>query len=404
MRILLIDVNYGVGSTGKIVKDLKVELEKQGHEVLACYGRGKKVKEKNVIKFGYDLETIFHAFLSRIIGIMGYFSYFSTKKLLKEIDKFNPDIVHIHETHSYFVNHLNLIEYLKKKKIKTVWTFHCEYMYTGNCGHAYECNKWKKECKKCQYIRNYPKSLFFDFTNKMFNDKKSIFKDFNNLTIVTPSQWLADRVKESFLSKKNIKIIHNGINTEIFRYRENKHLRIKHNIGNKKVILGVAPDIMSESKGGKWIVQLAREVNQKEFIFILIGVKNLKVNFPSNIICLPIIKDQVQLAEYYSLADLFLICSKKENYPTTCLEAQACKTFLLGFDNGGTKETSIYKENIFCNQNYDDLYMSFEKMINLGYKPSLETEEIEKLSKKRMLLEYMELYENINGKISKNNL
>ena len=102
MRILFIDVNYGVGSTGKIVKDLKVELEKQGHEVLACYGRGKKVKEKNVIKFGYDLETIFHAFLSRIIGIMGYFSYFSTKKLLKEIDKFNADIVNIHENHKNY--------------------------------------------------------------------------------------------------------------------------------------------------------------------------------------------------------------------------------------------------------------------------------------------------------------
>ena len=130
MKILLIDVNYKSGSTGKIVYDLKQELEKEGHKVLVCYGRGKKIEEKSVIKFAYNIETLIHAFLSRLIGLMGYFSYFSTRRLIKEIEKFKPDVVHIHETHSYFVNHLALIEYLKKKNIKTVWTFHCEYMYT----------------------------------------------------------------------------------------------------------------------------------------------------------------------------------------------------------------------------------------------------------------------------------
>lgn len=348
MKILLLDVNYKKGSTGKIVYDLKNELEKKGEEVLACYGRGEKVKEENVIKFAYDIETYFHAFLSRVTGLMGYFSFFSTRKLLKIIKEFNPDIIHIHETHSYFLNHIRLINELKKRKIKTVWTFHCEYMYTGNCGHAYECEKWQKNCGECPSIKEYPKSLFFDFTKKMFLDKQKAFENFENLTIVTPSKWLASRVKQSFLKNKKIEIIHNGIDIEVFKPRLFAHLKKRHNIKNgKKIILGVAPDIMSERKGGEWIVQLADKLKNEDYIFILIGVTDLNRKFPENIIALGRTENQIELAEYYSMADLFVICSLKENYPTTCLEAQACGTEVVGFDVGGTKETVHYPNNNF---------------------------------------------------------
>ncbi|ASG29170.1 glycosyltransferase [Fusobacterium polymorphum] len=386
MKILLIDVNYKSGSTGKIVYDLKQELEKEGHEVLACYGRGKKIKEKNVIKFAYDTETLIHAFLSRLIGLMGYFSYFSTKRLIKEIERFKPDVVHIHETHSYFINYLSLINYLKKKNIKTVWTFHCEYMYTGNCGHAYDCNKWKNICSNCPDIKRYPKSLFFDFTQKMFLDKKRAFERFNNLVIVTPSKWLKDRVKESFLKNKRIEIIHNGVNTDIFKPRECNHLKIKHNIRNKRVILGVAPDIMSSEKGGKWIVKLAEECLDLDYIFILIGVKDLNEKFPNNVIALGRTENQIELAEYYSLADIFLICSKKETFSMTCAEAISCGTPVLGFKSGAPE--TIFLDSIFVD--YGDIKSLKEKIINSKLDKDITRNSL--YSTKKMYYEYYNLY------------
>lgn len=390
MKILLLDVNYKKGSTGKIVYDLKNELEKKGEEVLVCYGRGEKVKEENVIKFAYDIETYFHAFLSRITGLMGYFSFFSTRKLLKIIKEFNPEIIHIHETHSYFLNHIKLIKEIKKRQIKTIWTFHCEYMYTGNCGYAYECEKWKESCGKCPNIGEYPKSLFFDFTQKMFLDKKKVFENFENLTIVTPSQWLADRVKQSFLKNKKIEIIHNGIDIEIFKPRSFKHLKERHNIkDNKKIILGVAPDIMSERKGGRWILGLANELKKEDYIFILIGVTNLKEKFPKNVIALGRTENQIELAEYYSMADLFVICSLKENYPTTCLEAQACGTEVVGFDVGGTKETVCYPNNNFVE--YGEI-VKLKKIILEKKRKSKKIICNKFLIKHEMIIKYIKLY------------
>ena len=386
MKVLLIDVNYKSGSTGKIVYDLKQELEKEGHEVLVCYGRGKKIKEKGVIRFAYDIETLTHAFLSRLMGLMGYFSYFSTKRLIKEIEKFKPDIVHIHETHSYFINYLSLISYLKEKNIKTVWTFHCEYMYTGNCGHAYDCEKWKKVCKNCPNIKRYPKSLFFDFTHKMFLDKKKAFEDFNNLIIVTPSQWLKDRVKMSFLKNKRIEVIHNGINTEIFRPRDFTHLKIKHNIGNKKVILGVAPNIMSNEKGGKWIVKLAEGCLDLNYIFILIGVENINEKFPSNVITLGRTENQIELAEYYSLADIFIICSEKETFSMTCAEAISCGIPVIGFKSGAPE--TIFTDSIFVN--YGDIESLKEKIIKNKFNKNNKNNH--KYSNTRMCQEYCNLY------------
>jgi glycosyltransferase involved in cell wall biosynthesis len=337
---LLIDVNCKHSSTGKIVYGLYSSLKNLGHNAAICYGRGSLIKERNVYKFGIDTETFFHAFMTRITGLTGCFSPLSTLRLLNCIKKFNPDVVHIHELHAYFVNIAPLIKYLKKNNIKTVWTFHCEFMYTGKCGHAYDCEKWKTECRKCPQLKEYPSSLLFDFTKRMFKWKKRLFEGFTNLTIVTPSNWLAERVKQSFLKDKDVRVVHNGIDTKVFYPRGTTKLREMHNITNEKVVLAVAPDIMSERKGGRWVLKLAEKFKGEKIKFILIGVKDIQENFDHNVIALPRIANQKVLAEYYSMADLFAICSKKENFPTTCIEALCCGTPVVGFDEGGTGETA----------------------------------------------------------------
>lgn len=342
MKVLLVDVNCKNSSTGKIVYDLYTGLNKSGIEAAICYGRGPLIKEKNIFKFGIDLETYFHALMTRITGLTGFFSFFSTHRLIKFMKKFDPDVVHLHELHAYFVNYGTVIKYLKKNNIKTVWTFHCEFMYTGKCGHAYECNKWQTECNQCPQLRNYPKSLFFDFTKIMYLHKKRLFANFDNLIIVTPSKWLSSRVKKSFLKEKQIKIINNGIDTDnIFYPRNVESLKKYYNLINEKIILAIAPDIMSDTKGGKYILELAKHFSNKNVKFIMIGMNNkdLSLKLPDNFIKIGLINDQNELAKYYSMSDVFVICSKKENYPTVCLESISCGTYVCGFNVGGIKET-----------------------------------------------------------------
>ena len=396
MKILLIDINCKNSSTGKIVYDLYKEINnKKGYEAAICYGRGPLIKESKIYKFSTDLETKIHAFFTRITGLMGYFSPFATRKLIKFIDEYNPDVIHIHELHSYFVNIIPLVNFIKKRKIKTVWTFHCEFMYTGKCGYSYECEKWKNECKTCPQIKEYPKSLFFDFTKKMFNDKKNIMRDFNTLTIVTPSKWLEKRVENSFLKEKQILTIHNGIDTEIFHLKNSEELKIKYNLKDEKVILAVAPNILSERKGGRWILKLAKEYKDKDVKFILIGIENLNEKFDENIIPVGLLSDQNELAKYYSMADLFLICSKRENFPTTCLEATCCGVPIIGFDEGGTKETGLEEKSSFIQ--YGDITKLKEEVDKFLFAKQFNHEEIsregiKKYSKKEMLNKYLKLY------------
>ncbi|MHC1682799.1 MAG: glycosyltransferase [Clostridiaceae bacterium] len=348
MRILFIDVNCKQNSTGKIVYDLYNGCNSKGNSAAICYGRGAIVDEPNILKFSSNIEIYFHAFLTRITGFTGCYSYFATRKLLKFIKLFNPDVVHIHELHAYFINIKPLINYLKKNNIKTVWTFHCEFMYTGKCGHAYECKKWKCGCGKCPDINRYPSSLLFDFTKKMHNDKKRLFKDFDNLTIITPSQWLADRVNQSFLKNKKTKVIHNGMDTvNVFKPRACEYLKAKHSITNEKIVLAVAPGLLSEEKGGRYILKIAERMKNENLKFILIGVDEKDKNFGSNVITLGRTEDQIQLAQYYSLADITVLPSKKETFSLVCAESLACGTPVVGFDSGAPKEIAPQGFGVF---------------------------------------------------------
>lgn len=346
VKVLLIDVNCKNSSTGKIVYDLYSYLNEKGDEAAVCYGRGERIIEKNIYKFGLDWETYLHALLTRITGFTGCFSFFSTRRLLKYIKEYNPDVVHIHELHAYFVNIKPLIQYLKKNHIKTVMTLHCEFAYTGKCGHSVECIKWQTECKHCPHLRDYVSSLFFDHTQYMFNVKKKLFEDFTELSIVAPSHWLADRAKQSILKLHSIDVIHNGVDTSIFYPRDAEKLRKELGIReDEKVILALAPHLMSNAKGGEYVLMIAKTFENENYKFILVGVDGEKTIAAPNVIVKGPIKDKDIIAEYYSLADVFVICSQRENYPTTCLEAQACGTPVYGFDTGGVSETILSADN-----------------------------------------------------------
>ena len=342
MRLLLIDVNCKSGSTGKIAYDLYTAVRADGDEAAICYGRGPLVKGENIYRFSPQWEVYVHALMTRITGLTGCFSPIATHNLLKFIKQYKPDVVHIHELHAYFVNLKPLLTYLKENHIKTIWTFHCEFMYTGKCGVSLDCDRWKTGCGHCPYLREYVATQWLDFTHHMWKQKKNMFENWKELTIITPSQWLADRVKQSFLSEIPVQVIHNSVNTDVFHPRPFEHLKKRHNLTDEKVVLAVAPDIMYERKGGPMVLKIAEQMQNEKIKFILIGFTPEQVEtmtFPRNVIPIARTSNQVELAEYYSMADLFVICSMMENFPTTCLEAAACGTPICGFDVGGVKET-----------------------------------------------------------------
>ena len=393
MRVLLIDVNCKSSSTGQIVYNLYSYVNSHGDEAAVCYGRGEEIAERNIFKFGLDWETYLHAFLTRLTGYTGCFSFFSTRRLIKYIEEFKPDVVHIHELHAYFVNIKQLLEFLSEKNIRIVHTLHCEFSYTGKCGHSAECDKWKTECGSCPHLNEYPSTLFFDHTNHMFRVKRKCFSKLPNPTYVVPSKWLYGRIKESFMGANDIRLVHNSIDTTLFNNKEDNGFKKNHGIPeNKKIVLAVAPDLLSENKGGKYVLSLASIM--KDVFFILIGGKE-EQSIRDNVASLGIIYDKELLSRYYSVADVFLICSKNENFPTTCIEAICCKTPVVGFDAGGAKEVATGKLGKFVQYgDLEELEKAVREMISADLKV-YENEFAEKLkyySSDRMCAEYYSIY------------
>ena len=404
MKVLIIDVNCKHSSTGRIVYDLYTHLKENSHEVRVCYGRGPLIKEPDIYKFSSNIEVYFHALMTRITGLTGIYSPFATRRLIKLIEEFQPNVVHIHELHAYFVNISPLLKYLKINNIKTVWTFHCEFMYTGKCGHAYECEKWKSECGQCPQVKEYPKSFFFDFTRAMHRDKIRLFRDFNNLIIVTPSEWLANRVKQSFLKNKDIRVIHNGIDTQnVFYPRQYEDIKQKYNIKDERIVLAVASNLMSENKGGQWVLELARRFKNENIKFFLIGVDDIDIVIRENVIMLGRTKDQQELAKYYSLADVTILPSKKETFSLVCAESLACGTPVIGFEAGAPSEIAPSGHGVFIPYgNIDEMKKKIESIFNGSNVLDSREEHVEfsrsNYSNANMTESYMKLYTDISYK------
>lgn len=397
MRILLIDVNFQSGSTGKIAACLYDMGVAEGHEMAACYGRGPVVEGRNILKFGLDWETYLHAGLTRLTGLTGCWSFFSTHRLLRFMDAFRPDVIHLHEPHAYFVNLGPLFRYIRDRNIPLVYTFHCEFAYTGKCGHAYECERWKSGCGCCPRLRDYPKTLFLDFTAQMFRQKRELLTNLSRLVITAPSQWLADRAKQSFLSGRDIRVVRNGVDTEnIFHPRDPAFLRERHSLTDEKVILAVAPYLMEKQKGGRWVLKLAEAMVGENIRFILIGVDDLSEVFPPNVTALGRTENQEELAAYYSLADCFVICSEKENFPTTCLEAFCCGAPVAGFRAGGTAETVPPPYGRFCEYgNVEQLADLVKKQLAGGRTAEISEKGRALYSSRRMYKDYQKIYQEI---------
>lgn len=340
MKTVLIN-SCNFGSTGNIMLEIAETAENGGYTATVCYPQSRdnsrKQKEKDLI-IGTRFSRNIHLMLAEITGLNGCFSYFSTMKLLKKLDKLKPDIIHLHNLHNCYINLSLLFKYIKKHNIKTVWTLHDCWAFTGHCPHfdMIGCDKWKTGCYSCPQYKEYPKSLF-DNSKIMYRLKRKWFSGVKNMTIVTPSEWLASLVKESYLKDYPVKVINNGIDLNVFKPTESD-FRKKYALENKYIVLGVAFG-WGRRKGLDVFVELARRLDKEKYKVVLVGTDdNVDKLLPENIISIHRTQNQTELAEIYTAADVFANPTREENYPTVNMESVACGTPVVTFNTGGSPE------------------------------------------------------------------
>lgn len=339
MRVLQINSVCGVGSTGRIATDLYKVLEEQGHECLIAYGRGTAPKGINSYKIGINLDNYLHVARTRLLDQHGYGSKKPTIELVKKIKEYNPDVIHLHNLHGYYLNLEVLFNYLEESNKPVVWTLHDCWTFTGHCAHFdyIGCAKWKSECSNCPQKKSYPSSYLLDNSNKNFILKKEYFTKLKDLTIVTPSQWLANIVKESFLNKYPIQVINNGIDLNVFKPTISE-FRKKYKLEEKKIILGVA-SVWTERKGLSTFVELSRRLNESYYQIILVGLnEKQKLQLPKNIIKISKTNNLTELAELYTAADVFVNPTLEEVMGLVNIEAIACGTPVFTYKSGGSPE------------------------------------------------------------------
>lgn len=342
MRILQINSHYDKGGAARIVACIHRQLLKDGVDSYVAFGRGKQPEEANVYRFNKTPEIYFSALFSRISGLNGWSNRRATKRLIAYIEKVKPDVLHLHALHGYYLNFPLLFNYINEKKIPCVWTFHDCHAFVGNCGFFFECDRWQQGCGDCPHIRNYPQSLFFDFTKYMWKRKKALFTEGGRKIIVSPSDWLTEAAKTSFLGQYPCVTVRNGIDVwKTFYPRDKASCRAKYGYRqDEKLVLGIAVGYSDPRKGAKYIIQTAKDLGDEAKI-ILIGWEeqnNSMLEGATNVVPMPATESVDMLAEYYSMADIFVIPSLAENYATTVLEAMACGTPVVGFDAGGIPE------------------------------------------------------------------
>lgn len=399
MKVMQINCVYKSGSTGKIVFDIHTALKEKGIESVVCYGRGKKTCDEKVYKTCGELEGKFNNLISRITGFSYGGCFFATNRLLNIIKKEKPDVVHLHCINGFFVNIYRLVTFLKKNNIPTVLTHHAEFFYTANCGHAFECENWKSGCGSCPSAKTAINSYFFDFTRLNFRRMKKAFDGFDKLISVAVSPWVQSRVDMSpiFTDKNNTTVI-NGMECSIFRPSGNIN-ELKKELGiqpNKKVIIHVTASFESEIKGSKYIRQLAEKLGD-DVVVLVVGNKETPTDLPKNIIALGRVENQKKLAEYYGMADLSLIASKRETFSMPVAESLCCGTPVVGFKAGGPESIAIPEFSEFVE------YGNTEKLCEVARglldsdidRENIAQKAAEKYSKEAMTEGYIKLYDEV---------
>lgn len=389
------------GSTGNIMLQIAQAAREDGYHAVTCCPQSRSNRRKqmeNQIFIGNRFSRNIHIFLGRQTGFHGCFSILSTFFFIRKLEKEQPDIIHLHNLHSDYINLPILFRYIKKHNVKVVWTLHDCWAFTGQCPYftIAKCDKWITGCHDCPSYQEYPASRV-DRTKTMWELKKKWFTGVKNMTIVTPSQWMADLVKQSFLQEYSVRVIHNGIDLSVFKPMPSD-FRQRHKIPEDKfLLLGVAFG-WGKRKGLDVFVELSKRLDSEKYQIVLVGTDDMvDKQLPENVISIHRTQNQTEMAEIYTAADLFVNPTREENYPTVNMEAIACGTPVLTFRTGGSPE--IVDECTGVVVDCDDVDAMEREILFISQERPFAaeacTERAKQFSKEKRFTEYLELYQTL---------
>lgn len=393
MKILQINSVCGFGSTGRIAVQIQKTVEQNGGEGIIAFGRGDAPDGVNSYKINSDIDVKIHGALSRITDRQGFYSKGATHRLVNFIKEYNPDVIHLHNIHGYYLNAKILFDFLAEYGKPVVWTLHDCWAFTGHCSYfSYEgCDKWKSGCYSCPLKNEYPASILMDNSKKNYDEKKQLFTAVKNAVIVTPSEWLGGIVKESFLGKYPVKVIYNGIDIDCFKPTESS-FKEKYGIEDKKIVLGVA-SVWTEKKGIKDFYKL-NEIIGDDYKIVLVGLNSAQLaELPEGIIGIKRTNSARELAEIYTAADVFVNTSREETMGLTTVEALACGTPAVVCNATAVPEVVTEKSGIVIEPDNIDMLLNAVKGISFSKEDCMERAAEFELSKQYR--KYYDLYMDI---------
>lgn len=399
MRVLMLNVFENKGSTGQLVASLSSYLESRGHEVISCYRDGSPSDGKKKYRIGRKIETALTYRYNYVVGFPYGGAYFSTLRLLRVLKKEKVDVVSIHSINASYINIYWLLQALKRWNIPVVMTHHSEYLYTGNCTHAMDCNQWKTGCRECAKRREYHLSYVWDSSSVSYKRMKRAFAGIRNCTAVAVSDWVLNRAKQSSIMENIPHLtIENGIDESIFYPRKTEHLKEAYGINDEKVVFfstACFTDRENDIKGGKYVIELAKYLKAKN-VRVLVAALSVEVEKEyENLQFVGSITEPQKLAELYSLANVVVIASKRETFSMPTAEALMCGTAVAGFYAGGPETIAISQYSRFCEYgDIDALCANVMELIECTYNRERIAEAARKrYSKEVMCWKYSEIIE-----------
>lgn len=338
-RLLLINVALNWGSTGKIVEGIGKLALSNGWEVYVAHGaRYRNASELKSIQVTSKCGEMLHYAESSLFDAQGLGSRCATKRLLKKLEEIKPDLVHIHNIHGCFLNYPLLFEYLREHHIPVVWTLHDCWSMTGHCTHFMrtDCQKWQTMCHQCPQKKTFPATYLLDRSKRNYALKKSLFTSMPLMHITTVSGWLKGVAESSYLNKYPIIFVPNGIKTDVLKPVDSD-IRERYHLQDKKMLLAVAIGL-DERKGLYDYVKLSG-ILPKQYQLVLVGLTDEeRKSLPDSIIAEKRTNGVKELAAYYSAADALLSLSYEETFGLTIVEAMACGTPAIVYDNTAQPE------------------------------------------------------------------
>lgn len=339
MKVLQINSVCGYGSTGRIAADLSRYLTQSGDDCLIAYGRGHAPSDVKSIRIGTDLAVNLHGVCSRITDKHGFYSKRVTQHFIQRAREYNPDVIHLHNLHGYYLHLPTLFAWLKECGKPVVWTLHDCWAFTGHCSHFdfVGCDRWKTGCHDCPQKREYPASYGFDNSSVNYKQKKRLFTSLEQLTLISPSEWLSGLVSESFLNRYPVEVIRNGIDPITFRPIESRKFRKQYGLQDKKIVLAVA-NVWTDRKGLP-ILRLLADRLDEDCQLVIVGVTSQqKTSLSKRAIGIEQTDSLEQLVRIYNEADVFVNPTLEETLGLVNMEAIACGTPVVTFDTGGCRE------------------------------------------------------------------